>query len=618
MPWPSLDNRFGRSASLWPLLAILLVAFGFFLSTRENPATSLQAPGAGWINEKVASLLAGRMVEPPARWRGHDPHHPVRGPLVPARRPLHPRRSHPPHRLALPPRNKRPRLVPRPPRFPPPRPGPPRHVFPLRGRPLRRAPPASPTSSSCSTTPPAPPSPTATKILRPPPTPPNSPAPPAHDEPARLDVARGWLLRDQAALLDRLRQDHKVRLYTASNGARLLAEIESAEQLAPAIDRLKTLEAAGAESRLGDSLSEVLTELRGAPPTAVLYLTDGQTTAGEPLARAAEDARAKRVPIFPVGLGDPSPTRDLELTDLQVDDVVFVDDPVRFEARLAGRGFAGESVAVKLRRRPADQEDPAAFQEIERVQVTVPPDGQPERVEIRHRPTEVGAFVYELVVDTRPRELQTDNNQVARPVNVREEKVKVLLVEGEPRYEFRYLLSFLKRDKTIDLRTVLQSSDPEYAEQEVVALPTFPTARDGPEGLFEYDVVVFGDVDPSFLSAVQMANLAEFVEQKGGGVLFVAGQGFNPISYKGTPLEPLLPIRLSEARDPAVGSAGLASFRPALTAEGRSHPIFRFAEDDTQSTARLGRPPPPQLVPRIPPQARARLRPGHPSLPLRF
>ena len=53
-----------------------------------------------------------------------------------------------------------------------------------------------------------------------------------------------------------------------------------------------------------------------------------------------------------------------------------------------------------------------------------------------------------------------------------------------------------------------------------------------------------------------MQNLAEFVTEKGGGILFIAGEAFNPLSYRGTPLETLLPIELAEARNPtAVGNA---------------------------------------------------------------
>ncbi|MBY0397538.1 MAG: hypothetical protein K2X91_13870, partial [Thermoleophilia bacterium] len=87
-----------------------------------------------------------------------------------------------------------------------------------------------------------------------------------------------------------------------------------------------------------------------------------------------------------------------------------------------------------------------------------------------------------------------------------------------------------------------------------------------------------------FLSVSQMQNLAAFVTEKGGGLLFVAGENFNPLSYRGTPLEDLLPIELADARNPTALGTGIASFRPTLTPEGRTSPIFRFGEDESEST----------------------------------
>ncbi|MEO6811909.1 MAG: vWA domain-containing protein, partial [Isosphaeraceae bacterium] len=314
-------------------------------------------------------------------------------------------------------------------------------------------------------------------------------------EASRLAVAQGWLARDDGALLRTLQEQHKVRLYLVSTAARPLAEVDTPEQVKPALDRLLNVEPTGAQTRLGDGVRQVLTELRGAPPTAILLLTDGQTTDGEALASAAELARRKGVPLYTIGLGDPEPARDLELTDLLVDEVVFVDDLVRFEAKLLARGFQGQEVSISLKQLPIGSNDPKLANEIDSAKVLAPPDGQPLRVELRHRPKETGPLTFIMEVEPRPRELQTDNNRIVRVVNVRQEKLKVLLVDGGPRYEYRYVKNLLERDPTIDLRVVLQSADPEYSEQDQYALPTFPTAKEGSEGLFQYDVVLFGDVD---------------------------------------------------------------------------------------------------------------------------
>jgi hypothetical protein len=406
-------------------------------------------------------------------------------------------------------------------------------------------------------------------------------APASGEGTGRLAIAKGLILRDKAKLLRELEAKYKVRLYRVSSAAQVLAEIDRPGDLARAVKLVGDLQANGEQSRLGDDLRHVLTELRGAPPSAILLFSDGQTTEGEGLAKASEMAVRKGVPIFTVGLGSPEPARDVELTELLVDDVVFVDDIVRFQAKLLAKGFSGQKLVVRLKERKAGSKDPKSATDLESLEVDAPADGQVRRVELTHRPKETGEHTFVLEVEpvklARPRELQTENNRIEREITVRKQKLKVLFVESEPRYEFRYLKSFLERDETIDLHVVLLSSDPEYSEQDRYALPTFPAAKDD---LYAYDVVLFGDVDTSFLSQSQMQNLVEFVTEKGGGILFMAGELFDPLSYRATPLEVLLPIELFDARNPAAVGTAITAYRPELTLEGRTSPIFRFGDNE--------------------------------------
>ena len=235
---------------------------------------------------------------------------------------------------------------------------------------------------------------------------------------------------------------------------------------------------------------------------------------------------------------------------------------------------------MRLKELEPGSRDPKKAREIESTEVDVPASGQPKRVELVYHPKTTGERSFIMEVDPRPRKLQTENNQIERAITVRKEKLKVLYVDTEPRYEFRYLKNYLERDETIDLNIVLLSSDPAYSQQDRSALSTFPAAKDA---LFAYDVVLFGDADTSFLSHSQMQNLFEFVTEKGGGVLFVAGELFNPLSYRGTPLELLLPIELADARNPTAVGTSVNAYRPELTLEGRSSPIFRFGDNEAAS-----------------------------------
>jgi len=109
-----------------------------------------------------------------------------------------------------------------------------------------------------------------------------------------------------------------------------------------------------------------------------------------------------------------------------------------------------------------------------KVDVTVGPDQQPQTVRIPFRPTRVGQFEFVVEAEPQPDELQTENNRQTRSVEVRKEKIHVLLVQAYPSFEFRYLRNLLQRDDTIALHSVLQEADLEHAQQDASALRSFP------------------------------------------------------------------------------------------------------------------------------------------------
>lgn len=396
----------------------------------------------------------------------------------------------------------------------------------------------------------------------------------------RIEIAKRWMTRDSGSLLTRLQKNHRLKLYALGSTTRLVADVDKPEQVATAVEEVKKLSPDSTESRLGDGVKQVLSELRGIPPTALIVLTDGQTTDGDTLVKAAEQARRADVPLYVVGLGDPQPPKNIELADMEVDDVAFVDDVIPFSARLSSQGFAGEELTLRLSEQTSPNAQPRL---ITTKTIKAPPDGRTIRIpELDHRPRETGEITYIIESVPKDREQSTADNRVTRKVTVKKVKLKVLLVDGQPRYEYRYLKNFLERDETIQLSALLLSSDPEYADQDNAAIPVFPTNRDD---LFTYDVVILGDVPPGFLTPTQMKNLVDFVTIKGGGLIQIAGQGSAPLAYKGTPIEDLLPIELADARDPTRGAAAddLSAFRPRLTLEGRSSPIFRFGNDEAAS-----------------------------------
>ena len=220
----------------------------------------------------------------------------------------------------------------------------------------------------------------------------------------RLAVAEGLLAKDNGALLRELQKKHRVRLYRVSNTARPLAAIDRPEQVADALKQLRKIEPTGDQSRLGAGIRQVLTELRGFAPTAILLLSDGQVTDGETVSKAAEFAGRKDVPLFTVGLGSSDAPRDIDLSELLVDDVVFVDDLIRFQPKLTTQGFAGQELTVRLKQRTSPPGAPETTRELATTRVRGPQDGQSTRIELQHRPKETGPVTFIVEVDPQERE----------------------------------------------------------------------------------------------------------------------------------------------------------------------------------------------------------------------
>ncbi|HWB08068.1 MAG TPA: VWA domain-containing protein [Pirellulales bacterium] len=387
-------------------------------------------------------------------------------------------------------------------------------------------------------------------------------------EASRLNVAKSLLLANDAALLKELARRYKLKLYFVAGTAR--PQSGDAAEMSAALARLEPL---GESTRLGEGVEAVIDDLRGNPPSAVLIFSDGVNTEGRTLGDAASRARRKGVPLFTVALGSETPVRDVELNDLLVDEVVFAGDVVNFEFKLSGVGLEGRQVKVVLRLR----DDPAPLAE---TTVTLGKDGEIERGRLAYRPAEIGEYDYVVEVERMAEETQRDNNRQERHVSVRKEQVRVLLVQSYPSYEFRYLKHLLERDTTVKLRTVLQEADPEYAQLDETALAVFPVRR---EELFEYDVLLFGDVNPAFLSATALENIRAFVEEKGGGAVFISGSSYTPLAYRDSPLAELLPIDFESAAGIEPEQIVNEPFQLQPTEAGLAGPTMQLGDTPAES-----------------------------------
>ncbi len=343
-----------------------------------------------------------------------------------------------------------------------------------------------------------------------------------------------------------------------------------------AVAEIKSLRADGDQTRPAPAVKKVLGDLRGTPPAALILFTDGVASVSDAdkLSTIAEAARRKGVQLHLVGLGSDEAAKDLQLFDTLVDEVAFVGDPMQFTAKVKGFGYAGRKVTLRLRK----EGDSTALVTQE---VTAPADGQALKVEFSYTSSEAGEFDLVLQIIPPADETNKENNHETRHVSVREEKIRVLLADGLPRYEFRFLKQLLERDKSIELSTLLQDADLEYAQEDRTAIQHFPVKR---EDLAKFDVLVLGDLSPALLGPAVMENVRDFVREKGRSVVFIAGPQSNPVALGGTPLEVLLPFATADVRAVAAEAVGSDSFHPALTLEGqKGNSLFRLGDTEADS-----------------------------------
>lgn len=398
-------------------------------------------------------------------------------------------------------------------------------------------------------------------------------------EPFRLNLAKLIALENDAAFLKALADRYRLYVYFVAADVERVSGAGDVSKLQRTVRELSADGPASNATRLGDAIRQVLNDFRGAPPAAIVLLTDGVATEGVPLSDAATEARAASVPMFSVGLGRSEQPRDVEIADVLVDDAVFVNDLVSFQVQVKATGLEGEPATVTLHR--DDAETPIATQTI-----TLPASGDNATVRLMDRPTTPGEVTYIVEIAPRDDESNKQNNRQERTVAVRDEKIRVLILYGYPSYEFRYIKALLERDPTVSLATYLQDADPDYAEQDKTALRSIPVSR---EELIGYDVIVVGDVDPRLVPRSVWQHMRSFAAEKGGGLAFIAGPRYFPWLYRDvTDVAALLPVATTASA--AANSGQLPpevsrGFNVLPTPLGLQSPAFQLGDTPQETLA---------------------------------
>jgi hypothetical protein len=382
----------------------------------------------------------------------------------------------------------------------------------------------------------------------------------------RSEQVQRALANEQVAFLKDLSESFTVEAYTFGQTAQISAlELASGDPAGPLAKLGKPTDPA---TQLGGALRDTARRLKGRKIDGVVVFSDGGWNRGEEPLPAAEDLNA---PVFTVGVGQPR-TRDIAVTFVSCEDVVFKGDAFALTVRVRATGFAGTTARLVVR-----QGD-----EVVREMALELDDSSERTYTVAVTPRDAGTFTFSAEVEPLADELSAANNKRDRPgVTVVDKKIRVLLVEDSPRWETRFLTSILEADKTrIEASFLLRQADERLASQDRRHLRAFPAL---PADLRSYDVVVFGNIGVEFFTQEELKNLANFVQMEGGGVLFIAGRNRLPDAYEGSPLADLLPVEIenqpSYSVDDELARTLKTGFRMQLTAEGKRSSLTRLAPE---------------------------------------
>lgn len=290
-------------------------------------------------------------------------------------------------------------------------------------------------------------------------------------------------------------------------------------------------------TRLGAALAATLDAARGGPIGGVVLLTDGRSTDPIP-ASVRRRLESERVPLFPVALGSEEPVRSAGIDQTESPGVAFAEDAVPVRARVAWSGGAPEGARVQLVDRATGEVlDEAAPEPAERDGA----DGAGAAwVTLTTTPREAGTRDLEARLVGVSDDIDPDDNAARVALEVVDRPIRVLYVDGHPRWEHRYLKNLLLREGSIDSTVLLLASGRRYAQEGDTLIASLPVS---PEEWAEFDVVILGDLSPDLFGPEQLAQLAEHVARRGAGVLWMGGPGPTPGAWFDSPAGDLLPMR---------------------------------------------------------------------------
>ena len=359
--------------------------------------------------------------------------------------------------------------------------------------------------------------------------------------PSRIDYVRAWVKKNDGAVLKKLGEQYRLRafIFDSPDGVRGLDwQTESSGDGRPGAFDVAQLTTTGQVTTLGKVFEDLAQRRATTFPAGVVVVSDFDNNSGP---APVDMARRLGVPVFTIGVG-PTAAVDLAI-DLQCLPVMKKGELSKFDVTLRQTGFEGQKVRVSITsRRLSDAEEavPATPTLVAQREVELKGPGTP--VSIDFIPEQTGRFEFMVEVPVLDGEVVEQNNRAVREVQIRDDFLRLLYVEYEPTWEWRFIKEVFHRDPLVGergFRTFLRSSDSKVRNAQGLFLPSLTPSR---SDFFANDVLFLGDMPAETLNQRFCELVKEFVGKFGGGLVIVSGPRFGPAQLANTPLAEMLPV----------------------------------------------------------------------------
>jgi uncharacterized membrane protein len=338
---------------------------------------------------------------------------------------------------------------------------------------------------------------------------------------------------------------------------------------------LKELHAAAPATRIGDSLKQLTGETQELPVGAIVLLTDGADNAGGIDAETIAALRSRRIPVHTVGFGEEHAARDVEIDDAMIAPRAMADSRMAAAIRFHQYGYGGRKSKIVVR----DGTSVLASRD-----VTLAPDGAVQSETLLFNVGAAGAKAIQFSIEPQQGEASVANNAISRMVNVESDKRRVFYVEGEPRWEYKFVRRAEENDRIVQLISMLRTTENKIYRQGIQdpkeLAEGFPTRA---ENLFEYQAIVIGSVEATYFTPAQRELIREFVDRRGGGLLLLGGRfSLADGGWGVSNLADLLPVVLPDAKGTFHVEPATVDLAPA----GVDNYITRLVDDSAANTKR--------------------------------